>query len=87
MQAPIHQFATKITRAVMTTTSTAINEDEINDVSMILYCDADFASGLKCSKSTSGGHVALFGPNTFLPLAEVCKKQTVVSHRSDIKSF
>ena len=56
--------------------------DPMSDVHLMLYCDADFASGLKSSKSTSGACIVFVGPNTFMPLSEVCKKQTVVSHSS-----
>jgi hypothetical protein len=44
-----------------------------------LYVDADFAGDRLDSKSTSGGFLVLYGPNTFFPLAWICKKQTAVS--------
>ena len=47
---------------------------------LIVYCDADFAGDTRASKSTSGCDAALVGPNTFMPLSSLCKKQTVVSH-------
>ena len=48
----------------------------------IVYCDADFAGDTRASKSTSGSYIALVGPNTSIPIASLCKKQTVVSHSS-----
>ena len=49
---------------------------------IILYgADADFAGSLKDSKSTSGGYLMLVvGPQTFVPMAWLCKKQTAVYH-------
>jgi hypothetical protein len=49
---------------------------------MIVYCDAGFAGDTRAGKSTSGSYIALVGPNTFMPIASLCKKQTVVSHSS-----
>ena len=45
-----------------------------------LYCDADFAGERPEFKSTSGGFLAITGPNTFFPLAAAAKKQTAVAH-------
>ena len=44
-----------------------------------LYVDADFAGDRLDCKSTSGGYLVLWGPNTFFPLGWVSKKQTAVS--------
>ena len=44
------------------------------------FADADFAGSLRDSKSTSGGYLMLLGPQTFVPLAWLCKKQGAVSH-------
>ena len=49
---------------------------------LIVYCGADFAGDTRASKSTSGCYIALVGPNAFMPLSSLCKKQTVVSHSS-----
>ena len=49
-------------------------------VSPHLFADADFAGDSKLSRSTSGTHLALLGPNTVYPLAGQCKKQGCVSH-------
>ena len=56
--------------------------DPVEDLSIVLYCDADFASDTKDSKSTSGAVVALVGPNSYVPVSAWCKKQSVVSHSS-----
>ena len=45
----------------------------------MLFSDASFAGDLKDSKSTSGGILCLVGPNTFVPIAWLCKKQGAVS--------
>ena len=49
---------------------------------MALFADASFAGDIIGSKSTSGGHLFLVGPNTWVPICWVCKKQTDVSHSS-----
>ena len=54
----------------------------MEDLAVVLYCDADFASNKKDSKSTSGVVVALVGPNSYVPVSAMCKKQPVVSHSS-----
>ena len=43
--------------------------DLAKDLSLMCYSDADFAGGIKTSQSTSGCHLALAGPNTFVPLS------------------
>ena len=45
-----------------------------------LFADADFAGDSKSSRSTSGAHFCLLGPNTVFPLSGQCKKQGCVSH-------
>ena len=45
-----------------------------------LFSDASFAGDLRDSKSTSGGLLVLCGPNTFVPISWICKKQGAVSH-------
>ena len=54
--------------------------DPPESLEIALYSDADFASCLETSKSTSGVLIALKGPNTFFPLNASSKKQTCVSH-------
>ena len=48
----------------------------------MVYVDASFADCVRTNKSTSGCFIALAGPNTFIPIAAICKKQTCVSHSS-----
>ena len=45
-----------------------------------MFCDASFAGDLKDPTSTSGGVLCLVGPNTFVVLNWLCKKQGAVSH-------
>ena len=52
----------------------------MNEVSLHLFADADFAGCAKTSRSTSGVHLSLLGPNTAWPLAGQSKKQGCVSH-------
>ena len=53
--------------------------DRAEDLCLRLYVDADFAGDRQDAKSTSGGFLVLYGPNTFFPLSWICKKQTAVS--------
>ena len=50
-----------------------------DDLKLSLYVDADFAGEKAHARSTSGGYLALAGPNTFFPLAWVSKRQTSTS--------
>ena len=52
-----------------------------------LFQDSDFARDLEDSKSTCGGTLCVFGSHTFVPVSWMCKKQTSVSHRSEIISL
>ena len=56
--------------------------DQPQHCHVCLYTDADFAGDTQTSKSTSGGYVAIVGPNTFAPITAMCKKQSCVSHSS-----
>ena len=56
--------------------------DPVADLDIVMYCDADFAGDRKDSKSTSGGVIALVGPNSFAVVSALSKKQSVVSHSS-----
>ena len=47
---------------------------------LAMFSDASFAGDLRDSKSTSGGILCLVGPNTFVPISWICKKQGAVSH-------
>ena len=50
------------------------------DCAIKYLADADSAGSLRESKSTSGGYMMLLGPQTFVPLAWLCKKQGAISH-------
>ena len=54
--------------------------DKVEDIKIMLFCDASFAGELKGSKSTSGAVMCLVGPYTFVPLTQFAKKQGAVSH-------
>lgn len=56
--------------------------DRPEDCYLVLFSDASFAGDLKDSKSTSGAYLCLVGPNTFVPITWLCKKQGAVSHSS-----
>ena len=56
--------------------------DPPENCSIGLFADASFAGDLVDSKSTTGELLCLFGPNTFVPITWMCKKQTAVSHSS-----
>ena len=50
--------------------------------SLSLYTDADFASDVKASLSTTGASLKIEGPNTSFVLSALSKKQTAVCHSS-----
>jgi hypothetical protein len=54
--------------------------DSAHECKLVYFSDASFAGDLKDSKSTSGGILVLAGPNTFVPISWLCKKQGAVSH-------
>jgi hypothetical protein len=54
--------------------------DPPSELYLRLFADADFAGCEKSSRSTSGVFLALCGPNTFMPLSAISKKQGCVSH-------
>ena len=54
--------------------------DAPGDCWLTLFSDASFAGDLRDSKSTSGGFLCLTGPNTYVPITWICKKQGAVSH-------
>jgi len=56
--------------------------DKPSKCKLVLFADASFAGDLKDSRSTSGGILCLMGPNTFVPLQWICKKQGAISHSS-----
>ena len=57
--------------------------DPLDTVRLALFSDADMAGDESSSKSTTGGMLALIGPNTFSPLDVMCKKQTGISHSTN----
>ena len=56
--------------------------DPPEDCILALYADASFAGYLDDSKSSTGSVLCLLGPNTFVPITWICKKQSAVSHSS-----
>ena len=54
--------------------------DAPGDCWLTLFSDASFAGDLRDSKSTTGGYLCLVGPNTYVPIGWMCKKQGAVSH-------
>jgi hypothetical protein len=56
--------------------------DKAEDCKIALFTDASFAGDLRDSKSTTGAYLCLVGPNTFVPITWLCKKQGAVSHSS-----
>ena len=54
--------------------------DDIRSVSPHVFADADFAGDSKLSRSTSGVHLCLLGPNSVFPISGQSKKQGCVSH-------
>merc|ERR1712023_464335 len=56
--------------------------DPLEELELQLFADADFAGEKRDCKSTSGVFLLLWGPNSFFPLACVCKKQTSQAHSS-----
>ena len=50
---------------------------------LVFFCKNFFAGDLQVSQTTSGGGVlCIFGERAFVPVSWMCKKHTVVSHRS-----
>ena len=56
--------------------------DDPQDCVLALFVDASFAGYLGDSISSTGAMMCLVGPNTFVPIQWLCKKQTAVSHSS-----
>ena len=54
--------------------------DNPKDLELVLYTDADFAGDVQTSRSTSGVFLCLKGPNSFVPLSALSKRQSCVSH-------
>ena len=54
--------------------------DKIENLSLELFADADFAGCAQCFRSTSGSHLQVQGKYTRFPLADGSKRQGCVSH-------
>ena len=54
--------------------------DSLEDLSLHLFADADFAGCTSSSRSTSGVHLCIRGPATCYPLNGISKRQGCVSH-------
>ena len=54
--------------------------DNLDDLKLGIWSDADFAGCKITMRSTSGCFAALTGSNTFLPLSAFSRKLTCVSH-------
>ncbi len=58
-----------------------VDRRDIEELRIEAFPDADLAGSFDTSKSTSGGFLALTGPNgTFVPLEWFSKRQTATSH-------
>ena len=53
--------------------------DQLGDMEIRLYADADLAGDRTDSKSTSGVFLCLMGPKSFYPISAISKKQTSVA--------
>ena len=51
----------------------------LESLSLRLYVDADFGGDSGNARSTSGGYLVLFGPNTFFPISWLSRRQTSTS--------
>ena len=56
--------------------------DEMSQLGLHLYCDADFAGDPYTLKSTSGAHMAVEGPNSRFPFSAGVEGQTSRAHSS-----
>lgn len=56
--------------------------DTADNCVLAIFADASFAGYIPGSKSSTGAILCLVGPNTFVPVTWICKKQTAVSHSS-----
>ena len=54
--------------------------DPLENLSIHLYCDADFAGCTETKRSTSGVHTVIMGPFTCFPINGQSKRQGAVSH-------
>ena len=54
--------------------------DKADDLSLVVWADADFASDPRTHRSTSASATAIIGPNTRFFLSAKSQRQTAVSH-------
>ena len=53
--------------------------DHPDELELWLFCDADLASDVESTKSSSGVWLGLYGPSTMMPLAWLCQRQTATA--------
>ena len=56
--------------------------DKAEDLTLLLYSDADLAGDITTSRSTSGAYLVLARRHTWAPLSSFYRSQSVVSHSS-----
>ena len=56
--------------------------DSVSSISIALFVDANHVNSSEDSVSTGGALLALYGPNTFVPITAFCKRQRRVAHSS-----
>ena len=61
--------------------------DPVENLRLILYTDADHASGIDFTQSTSGTYLCIEGPSSFCPLSWMSKKQTSTSRSTTEADF
>ena len=69
-----------IARYLLATQDKGLILHPTTDLHLDMYVDADFAGDRLDCKSTNGGFLVLWGPNTFFPIAALSSRQTSVSH-------
>ena len=77
----LHKLISYMHSARDWTLRTCVN-DAPHACKLVCFSDSDFAGDTRTSKSTTGCVIAVVGPNSFVPLNVLCKRQQVVSHSS-----
>jgi len=57
--------------------------DSVENLRLLLYTDADHASGIDFIQSTSSAYLCIEGPSSFWPLSWMSKKQTSTSRSAN----
>ena len=57
-----------------------VNGNDIDDIELHAFPDADLAGSYDTTRATSGGFIHINGPNTYFPLDWYSKRQTATSH-------